>query len=167
MKVDLTTEMVKEFTSLQGVVGGLYAREEGYPEAVWQAIYDQYLPASTEDPIPRGTVGRLTALADRMDTLAGLFGLGHVPTSSRDPFGLRRAAQGVVRIALEGGLAFDLDLVAAKAARLYTTGWAATASPTPRRWSRACGRSSTIACATSSASPATPTTRSRRRWRWG
>jgi glycyl-tRNA synthetase beta chain len=111
--------MVKEFTSLQGVVGGLYAREEGYPEPVWQAIYDQYLPASVEDPVPRGTLGRLTALADRMDTLVGLFGLGHVPTSSRDPFGLRRAAQGVVRIALEGGLAFDLDLVAAKAARLY------------------------------------------------
>jgi glycyl-tRNA synthetase beta chain len=119
LKVDLTTQMVKEFTSLQGVVGGLYARAEGHPEAVWQAIYDQYLPASAEDPIPRGTLGRLTALADRMDTLVGLFGLGHVPTSSRDPFGLRRAAQGVVRIALEGGLAFDLDLVAAKAARLY------------------------------------------------
>jgi len=118
-KVDLTTEMVKEFTSLQGVVGGLYARQEGLPVAVWQAIYDQYLPASTDDPIPRGNLGRLISLADRMDTLVGLFGLGHVPTGSRDPFGLRRAAQGVVRIALEGDLAFDLDLVAAKAARLY------------------------------------------------
>ena len=119
LKADLTTEMVKEFTSLQGIVGGLYAREEGYPEAVWQAVYDQYLPASADDPIPRGAIGRLTALADRMDSLVGLFGLGQVPTGSRDPFGLRRAAQGVVRITLEGGLAFDLDLVAAKAARLY------------------------------------------------
>ncbi len=119
LKVDLTTEMVKEFTSLQGIVGGLYAREEGHPEPVWQAIYDQYLPASTDDPIPRGTLGRLTGLADRMDTLAGLFGLGHVPTGSRDPFGLRRAAQGVVRIALDGELSFDLDLLAAKAARQY------------------------------------------------
>ncbi|HMB55151.1 MAG TPA: glycine--tRNA ligase subunit beta [Thermoanaerobaculia bacterium] len=118
-KVDLTTEMVKEFTSLQGVVGGLYAREQGHPEAVWQAVYDQYLPASSDDPIPRGTLGRLVSLADRIDTLVGLFGLGMVPTGSRDPFGLRRAAQGVVRIALDGDFAFDLDLVAAKAARLY------------------------------------------------
>lgn len=119
LKVDLTTEMVKEFTSLQGIVGGLYAREEGAPEAVWQAVYDQYLPASTDDPIPRGLVGRLVGLADRMDTLVGLFGLGMVPTGSRDPFGLRRAAQGVVRIALDGELPFDLDLLVAKAARLY------------------------------------------------
>lgn len=119
LKADLTTEMVKEFTSLQGIVGGLYARDQGYPEAVWRAIYDQYLPASTDDPIPRDAEGRLASLADRMDTLVGLFGLGLVPTSSRDPFGLRRAAQGVVRIALEGELSFDLDLVAAKAARLY------------------------------------------------
>ncbi len=119
LKVDLTTEMVKEFTSLQGQVGGLYAREDGVPDAVWQAIYDQYLPASTDDPVPRGRVGRVVALADRLDTLVGMFGLGLVPTGSRDPFGLRRAAQGVVRIALEGELALDLDLVAAKAARLY------------------------------------------------
>lgn len=118
-KADLTTEMVKEFTSLQGQVGGLYAREEGYGEAVWQAVYDHYLPASTDDPIPRGRVGRAVALADRLDTLVGIFGIGLVPTGSRDPFGLRRAAQGVVRIALEGELSFDLDLLAAKAARLY------------------------------------------------
>lgn len=119
LKVDLTTEMVKEFTSLQGVMGGLYAREEGYPEEIWQALYDHYLPASTDDPIPRGRVGRITALADRVDTLVGIFGLGLVPTGSRDPFGLRRAAQGLVRIALEAELPLDLDLVAVKAARLY------------------------------------------------
>lgn len=119
LKADLTSEMVKEFTSLQGVVGGLYAREEGQPEAVWQAIYDQYRPAATDDPLPRGRVGRVTALADRIDTLVGIFGLGLVPTGSRDPFGLRRAAQGAVRIALEGGLPLDLDLVAARAALLY------------------------------------------------
>lgn len=118
-KADLTTEMVKEFTSLQGVMGGVYAREEGYDEAVWQAIYDQYLPASTDDPPPRGRVGKVVALADRVDSLVGIFGLGLVPTGSRDPFGLRRAAQGVVRIALEGELPLDLDLVAVKAARLY------------------------------------------------
>lgn len=119
LKVDLTTEMVKEFTSLQGIVGGIYAREDGHPEAVWQAIYDQYQPASTEDAIPRGRVGRIAGLADRIDTLAGIFGLGLIPTGSKDPFGLRRAAQGVVRIALEGSLSLDLEAVAREAVGLY------------------------------------------------
>jgi len=119
LKLDLTTEMVKEFTSLQGVMGGIYAREEGLPEPVWQAIYDQYLPASTDDPIPRSPQGQLTAIADRVDTLVGIFGLGLKPTGSRDPFGLRRAAQAVVRILLEGDLPIDLDLVAAQAVLLY------------------------------------------------
>ncbi len=119
LKIDLVTEMVKEFTSLQGVMGGVYAREDGLPESIWQAIYDQYLPASTEDRIPRGIVGQVVGLADRIDTLVGIFGLGHKPTSSKDPFGLRRAAQGVVRIALDGDLGLDLDLVAAKAFQLY------------------------------------------------
>ncbi|HEX3555960.1 MAG TPA: glycine--tRNA ligase subunit beta [Thermoanaerobaculia bacterium] len=119
LKVDLATEMVKEFTSLQGIMGGIYAREEGAPEAVWQAVYDQYLPASTEDSIPRGRVGQVVGLADRLDTLVGIFGLGLIPTGSKDPFGLRRAAQGVVRICLEGGLALDLERVAVEAAKLY------------------------------------------------
>jgi len=119
LKVDLATEMVKEFTSLQGVMGGIYAREEGHSEDVWQAVYDQYLPASADDPIPRGKVGQIMGLADRMDTLVGIFGLGLIPTGSKDPFGLRRAAQAVVRIALEGGLPLDLEAVATEAARLY------------------------------------------------
>jgi glycyl-tRNA synthetase beta chain len=119
LKVDLATEMVKEFTSLQGVMGGIYAREEGHPEEVWQAVYDQYMPASADDRIPRGRVGQITGLADRLDTLVGIFGLGLIPTGSKDPFGLRRAAQGVVRIALEGGLPLDLERAAAEAARLY------------------------------------------------
>lgn len=119
LKVDLATEMVKEFTSLQGIMGGIYAREEGQPEAVWQAVYDQYMPASTDDRIPRGRIGQVVGLADRMDTLVGIFGLGLIPTGSRDPFGLRRAAQGAVRIALEGGLPLDLEEVAARAAVLY------------------------------------------------
>ena len=80
LKVDLATDMVKEFTDLQGVVGGLYARAEGAPEAVWQAIYDQYRPAGAKDALPRGAVGQVTALADRLDTLAGFFGLGLIPT---------------------------------------------------------------------------------------
>lgn len=119
LKMDLTTEMVKEFTSLQGVMGGVYAREEGAADTIWQAIYDQYLPGSTDDPIPQGLVGQIVGLADRIDTLVGIFGLGLKPSSSKDPFGLRRTAQGVVRIALEGGLGIDLDLIAAKAFQLY------------------------------------------------
>jgi len=119
LKVDLATEMVKEFTSLQGIMGGIYAREEGHPEAVWQAVYDQYMPASSEDRIPRGRAGMVAGLADRIDTLAGIFGLGLIPTGSKDPFGLRRAAQAVVRIALEGGLPLDLDGVVVAAAGLY------------------------------------------------
>lgn len=119
LKVDLATEMVKEFTSLQGIMGGIYAREEGQPEEVWQAVYDQYMPASTEDRIPRGPIGQVVGLADRMDTLVGIFGLGLIPTGSKDPFGLRRAAQGAVRIALEGGLPLDLEEIAARAAVFY------------------------------------------------
>ncbi len=119
LKADLTTEMVKEFTSLQGVIGGLYAREEGYPEAVWQAIYDQYLPASTEDRLPRGQAGIACGLADRIDTLVGIFGLGLVPTGSRDPFGLRRAAQGLMRIVLEAKLPVDLEPLVRQAAARY------------------------------------------------
>jgi glycyl-tRNA synthetase beta chain len=119
LKADLSTEMVKEFTSLQGVMGGVYAREDGLPAAVWKAIYDQYLPAGGKDPVPRGRVGAVTSLADRIDTLVGIFGLNLLPSGSKDPFGLRRAAQGAVRIALETELPLDLDLVAARSVRLY------------------------------------------------
>jgi glycyl-tRNA synthetase beta chain len=119
LKADLVTEMVKEFTSLQGVMGGIYAREEGYPEAVWQAIYDQYTPAGAEDPLPRGRVGIACGLADRLDTLAGIFGLGLVPTGTRDPFGLRRAAQGALRILLEADLPLPLEPLLRRAVELY------------------------------------------------
>jgi glycyl-tRNA synthetase beta chain len=107
-KCDLTTELVKEFTELQGVVGGLYARAQGESEPVWQAIYDHYKPESMEDAIPRNHTGRLVALADKLDTLRGCFSVGMVPTGSRDPFALRRAAQGVVKIVIEGRIAIDL-----------------------------------------------------------
>jgi len=99
-KADLVTEMVKEFTDLQGQIGGIYAREEGYGADVWQAIYDHYLPVSIEDPLPRTKSGAIVALADKIDTLAGFFLIGASPTGSKDPFGLRRAAQGVVQILL-------------------------------------------------------------------
>jgi glycyl-tRNA synthetase beta chain len=99
-KTDLVTEMVKEFTDLQGRVGGIYAREEGLPENVWQAVYDHYQPVSLDDALPRTLSGAIVSLADRIDTLVGFFSIGAKPTGSKDPFGLRRAAQGVVQILL-------------------------------------------------------------------
>jgi glycyl-tRNA synthetase beta chain len=99
-KADLVTEMVKEFTDLQGKVGGIYAREEALPESVWQAVYDHYLPVNADDPLPRGLAGAVVSLADRIDTLAGFFRVGAKPTGSKDPYALRRAAQGVVQILL-------------------------------------------------------------------
>jgi glycyl-tRNA synthetase beta chain len=101
-KCDLTTELVKEFTELQGVVGGLYARVQGEPKTVWQAIYDHYKPESMDDDIPRNLAGQLVSLADKLDTLQGCFRVGLVPTGSRDPLALRRAAQGVIKIIVEG-----------------------------------------------------------------
>jgi glycyl-tRNA synthetase beta chain len=94
--------MVKEFTDLQGIVGGLYARAQGEGEEVAQAIYDHYKPLSMEDEIPSTHAGRILSLADKWDTLTECFKVGMTPTGSRDPFGLRRAAQGVVRIIVEG-----------------------------------------------------------------
>jgi glycyl-tRNA synthetase beta chain len=108
LKCDLTTELVKEFTELQGVVGGLYARAQGEPAEVWQAIYDQYKPESMEDTIPRHRTGQIVAAADKLDTLRGCFRAGLIPTGSRDPFALRRAAQGVVKILVEGRLELPL-----------------------------------------------------------
>ena len=99
-KTDLVTEMVKEFTDLQGQIGGIYAREEGLPKNTWQAIYDHYLPINIEDALPRTLSGAVVSLADKIDTLAGFFRIGAKPTGSKDPFALRRAAQGVVQILL-------------------------------------------------------------------
>ena len=108
-KADLTTEMVKEFTELQGVVGGLYAREQGEPAEVWRAIYEHYKPVSMEDSIPSTLTGQAVALADKCDTLRGCFDIGLIPTGSRDPFALRRSAQGVVKIIVEGKLRLKLS----------------------------------------------------------
>jgi glycyl-tRNA synthetase beta chain len=109
-KTDLTTELVKEFTELQGEVGGLYARAQGYSAAVADAIYDQYLPKSMEDAVPRTVEGAVLALADKVDTIVGMFGLGLEPTGSKDPFALRRAANGVVKILAEAEPALPLTL---------------------------------------------------------
>jgi glycyl-tRNA synthetase beta chain len=99
-KTDLVTEMVKEFTDLQGKIGGIYARDEGYPDEVWQAIYDHYLPQNVDDPLPRTQSGAVVSLADKIDNIAGFFKIGIRPTGSKDPFALRRAAQGIVQILL-------------------------------------------------------------------
>jgi glycyl-tRNA synthetase, tetrameric type, beta subunit len=117
-KCDLTTELVKEFTELQGVIGGLYARAQGEPEEVAQAIYDHYKPVSMEDSIPETAAGQLVSLADKVDTLRGCFAIGMVPTGSRDPFALRRAAQGVVKILAEGKLKLSLSSLLNKDAQL-------------------------------------------------
>jgi glycyl-tRNA synthetase beta chain len=108
-KADLTAELVKEFTELQGVIGGLYARAEGLGEAVAQAIYWQYRPAAADDAIPPTVEGQLLGLADRMATIVDMFALGLEPTGSKDPFALRRAANGVIRILAESGLPLKLS----------------------------------------------------------
>ncbi len=110
-KADLTTDMVKELTELQGVVGGLYAKVQGESEAVATAIYDHYKPVSMEDSIPRTVEGQVVAMADKLDTLRACFGVGLIPSGSKDPFALRRAAQGLVKILFEGELPLHLPSV--------------------------------------------------------
>ncbi|MGI9069988.1 MAG: glycine--tRNA ligase subunit beta [Bryobacteraceae bacterium] len=103
-KCDLTTDMVKEFPELQGIVGGLYAKAQGESEAIATAIYDHYKPLSMRDSIPRTLESQVVALADKLDTLRECFKIGLVPSGSKDPFALRRAAQGVIRILFEARL---------------------------------------------------------------
>jgi glycyl-tRNA synthetase beta chain len=107
-KCDLTTDMVKEFTELQGIVGGLYAKAQGEGDAVATAIYDHYKPVSMEDSIPRTPEGQVVSIADKLDTLRECFKIGLIPTGSKDPFALRRAAQGVVKILFEARLELPL-----------------------------------------------------------
>jgi len=113
-KTDLTCELVKEFTELQGIVGGLYAKAQGFDDKVAQAIYCQYKPASTEDAIPSTIEGKLLGLVDRIQTITAMFRIGAAPTGSKDPFALRRAANAIVKILAESSLPITLsDLLAA------------------------------------------------------
>ena len=112
-KTDLTTELVKEFTELQGQVGGLYAQVQGMSAKAADAIYDHYRPVSMEDRIPGTVEGQVLAIADKADTIAGMFGVGMEPTGSKDPFALRRAANGIVKILAEGDLPLELSEVVA------------------------------------------------------
>jgi len=103
-KSDLTTELVKEFTELQGIIGGLYARAQNLREGVADAIYWQYSPASSSDPIPPTMEGQIFGIVDRLDTLAEMFGINLEPTGSKDPFALRRAGNSIVRILADSKL---------------------------------------------------------------
>ncbi|MEX0707115.1 MAG: glycine--tRNA ligase subunit beta [Woeseia sp.] len=109
-KCDLLCGMVGEFPELQGTMGGYYAAADGEPDAVAMAIAEQYMPRFSGDKLPQSAAGKALAFADKLDTICGAFALGSKPSGNRDPFGLRRAAQGIVRIAVEGGL--DAELIA-------------------------------------------------------
>ncbi len=109
VKADLLSNMVGEFPELQGIMGGHYLRLEGAGEALWTAVRDHYRPVGFEGAIPVSDLGKLLGLADRIDSICGLFAVGEKPTGSRDPLGLRRAAQAVVKILAEAGWSIDLD----------------------------------------------------------
>jgi glycyl-tRNA synthetase beta chain len=118
-KTDLTAELVKEFTELQGIVGGLYANAQGLPQAVADAIYDQYKPESVEDSAPRTLEGAVLSIADKADSIAGMFALGLVPSGSKDPFALRRQANGIVKTVAEHKLPIGLTALLAQARAGY------------------------------------------------
>jgi glycyl-tRNA synthetase beta chain len=117
-KADLTTELVKEFTELQGVIGSLYARKQGLGDTVADAICWQYRPANTEDEIPPTIEGQLLGLADRIHTIVTMFPKGYAPTGSKDPFALRRAANAVVKILADSDLPFTLSQLYEEAANV-------------------------------------------------
>jgi glycyl-tRNA synthetase beta chain len=116
-KCDLLTEMVREFTELQGIVGGLYARAQGEPEEIAWAVYDQYKPSGLDDPLPRNLTGCAIALADKLDSLVACFAVGAIPTGSSDPFALRRAALGIIKIILERKLPLSVSAAISAAAK--------------------------------------------------
>lgn len=118
-KVDLLTEMVREFPSLQGKVGGLYAREQGYPTQVWKPIYEHYRPMSLDDESPSLVTGAIVSIADKIESIVGAVGTGIEVTGSKDPFGLRRNAQGVCKVILEKKFDFSFPRLLDKAVAVY------------------------------------------------
>ena len=114
-KTDLVTDMVGEFPELQGTMGRYYALNDGLPQAVADAIEDHYKPRFAGDELPRGDIGVVVALADKLETLVGMFGIGNLPTGDRDPFALRRHALGVIRMLVEKQLPLDLNQLLASA----------------------------------------------------
>lgn len=128
-KCDLTTNLVKEFTELQGVIGGLYAKREGLPDEVADAIYDHYKPVNVEDASPPTLAGALVSLGDRMDTLTGFFGIGLAPSGSKDPYGLRRAANGVIKILADHAIRLPTRCLIEDAVSVYQSAQAEGAAP--------------------------------------
>lgn len=118
-KADLTTQMVIEFPSLQGITGSYYARNAGEPEPVATAIAEHYQPLGADTPLPETEASALLAIADKLDTIVGYFGIEERPTGSQDPYSLRRHALGTIRILHDRGLSFSLDAVVEKAISLY------------------------------------------------
>ncbi|WP_416898977.1 MAG: glycine--tRNA ligase subunit beta [Minwuia sp.] len=130
-KADLTTEMVGEFPELQGLMGAYYARHNGESDAVAAAIASHYSPAGPNDACPSDKVAVAVALADKLDSLAGFFGIGEKPTGSKDPYALRRGALGIIRLVLENGIRLDLADAIAQAHELVSADFA-EAPPVPR-----------------------------------
>ncbi|MEC8253544.1 MAG: glycine--tRNA ligase subunit beta [Planctomycetota bacterium] len=118
-KADLLTEMVGEFPELQGIMGGYYARHDGEPDAIAEAVEDHYKPRFAGDELPRNQVGVAVALADKLETLVGMFGIGQVPTGDKDPFALRRHALGTIRMLVERELPLQLDQLIELAAPIF------------------------------------------------
>ncbi len=115
-KCDLTTQMVQEFTELQGIVGGLYAAAQGESPEAAEAVYDQYKPANVEDSTPRGVVGAVVSLVDKLDSIVACFAVGLEPTGSSDPFALRRQGNGLIKIIFDWRLELDLRSLISTAA---------------------------------------------------
>ena len=118
-KADLLTDMVGEFPELQGIMGGYYARHDGFSEDIAFAVEDHYKPRFAGDELPRGQVGTVVALADKLETLVGMFGIGNLPTGDKDPFALRRHALGVIRMLVEKKLPLNLPEVVQGAAQSF------------------------------------------------
>ncbi len=118
-KADLVSEMVKEFDTLQGIMGSIYAERKGENPVVAKAIAEQYLPAGPDSPVPASLCGAILSMADKADTLAGCFGLGLIPTGTADPYALRRAVLGIARIMEEHCLRFDVQALFIKALEAY------------------------------------------------
>ncbi|PIT71563.1 glycine--tRNA ligase subunit beta [Limnohabitans sp. G3-2] len=118
-KTDLLTDMVGEFPELQGIMGGYYARHDGLSNEVAEAIEDHYKPRFAGDDLPRNPVGLVVALADKLETLVGMFGIGNVPTGDKDPFALRRHALGVIRMLIEQDVALGLPQLLALSAPVF------------------------------------------------
>jgi glycyl-tRNA synthetase beta chain len=122
-KCDLTTQMVQEFTELQGVVGGLYATAQGEPEGVAEAIYDHYRPEGFEDRAPRSLAGAVVSLADKLDSVVGGFAVGQEPTGSSDPFALRRQGNAIVKVLVENSMPIALRPLVDLALNSLTIAW--------------------------------------------